>query len=375
MSLDGSILSPGLADAMTVLAVMMPLGVGTVCAIRSGGTWWRRVLRGAIGGVAVVACQGIALVAVLLQVDRSYGMYTSWSQLLGRQAPAPHGDLVRIRHSPVRGIPISKDNPHPEGEWSGINVDGTDPMYSHLPVWLPPQYFEKSQAHVSFPVLYWVGGLNDTGEHANITVPITGPAQTLIKDRQVNPFAIVFLPGRIREGQDTECTNIGGIDHQSWILDTVMPKVEKHLRVGHLRGLRFIAGYSTGGYCAANLTSKYPDRFNAGFGLAPYFHPLFDPPQSSQAAPLLISENSVLNRVRDGHVRRDVKFLSVISRTDMQAWSDPASKGEVDGEEFWQKARRTPEYSFILLKQGGHNTGTYAPYVPQSLEWLGQYGL
>ncbi|ALN15737.1 alpha/beta hydrolase [Acidipropionibacterium acidipropionici] len=376
MSIDGSILSPSLADGMVVLAVLLPLAIGVICVVRAAGTWWRRALKGAIGCVVVLACQGIALVAVLLQVNQSYGLYTGWSQLLGQQAPPPRQNLVKIRrHSPVRRIPISKDNPHPEGEWSGIEVEGTDAMYSHLPVWLPPQYFEKSQSHVSFPVLYWVGGLNDTGEHANVTVPITGPAEKLIEDGQVNPFAVVFLPGRIREGQDTECTNIGGMDHQSWILDTVMPKIEKHFRVGHIRAQRFIAGYSTGGYCAANLTSKYPDRFNAGFGLAPYFHPLFDPPQSSQATPLLISENSVVNRVRSGHVPRDVRFLSVISKADRQAWSDPASKGEIDGEEFWKKARSMSQYPFMLLSQGGHTTGTYAPYVPQSLEWLGQYGL
>lgn len=375
MGIDSSILSPSLADGMVVLAILLPLAIGVICVGRAAGTWWRRVLKGVIGCVVVLACQGIALVAVLLQVNQSYGLYTGWGQLFGQQAPAPHKDLVSIRHSAVRRIPISRNNPHPDGVWSGIDVEGTDPMYSHLPVWLPPQYFEKSQAHVSFPVLYWVGGLNDTGEHANLTVPVTGPAGTLIKARQVNPFAVVFLPGRIREGQDTECTNIGGIDHQSWILDTVMPKVEKHFHIGHTRGQRFIAGYSTGGYCAANLTSKYPDKFNAGFGLAPYFHPLFDPPQSTQTTPLLISENSVMDRVRSGHVARDVKFLSVISKADKQSWSDPGSKGEIDGEEFWEKTRSMSQYSFMLLKQGGHTTGTYVPYVSQSLEWLGQYGL
>lgn len=370
-----SILSPKLAAALVVLAIVAPVAFGVYRGLRSKGRWWSRVLRGAAGWFVLLVCQVVGLAAVFLQVNQSYGLFTSWSQLVGVPSSPPRHDLVKIRGFDVRKIKISKNNPHPGGMWSGITMEGTDPRYSHLPVWLPPQYFEKSQAHTSFPVLYWVGGVNDTGEHANVTVPLTGPSQTLIRAGQINPFAIVFLPGRIREGQDSECTNIGGIDHQSWILDNVIPKVEERYRLGHRRAARFIAGYSTGGYCAANLTSKYPERFNAGFGLAPYFHPLFDPPQSRQATRRLIDDNSVLLRLKEGQVPKDVRYLTVVSTADKQAWNDPSSHGEIDGEAFWKLARKSPQYAFMLLKQGGHYTGTYTPCVEESLRWLGQYGL
>lgn len=370
-----NILSPGLAIGLIALTILIPLAFAIYWGIRGKGSPVRRVLRGAGTWCVLTMCQAIALTAVFLQVNQSYGFYTSWGQLLGQTQSAPLHNLVKVRRPDVKKIPISKHNPHPAGAWSGTYMKGTDPRYSHVPVWLPPQYFEKSQAHVRFPVLYWIGGLNDTGDHANTTVPLTGPAEQLIKENQVNPFAIAFLPGRIREGQDTECTNIGGIDHQSWILDDVIPQVEDQFRLGHGRAARFVGGYSTGGFCAALLTAKFPARFNAGFGLAPYFHPLFDPPQSQQATPRLLSENSVFGMVQRREVPPDVRYLSVISTVDMQAWSDPSSNGQIDGKAFWEIAHKDPQYSFMLLPQGGHSTGTYTPYIPQSLRWLGQYGL
>ena len=142
-------------------------------------------------------------------------------------------------------------------------MPGTDPQYSHVPVWLPPQYFEKSEQGTRFPVLYYNGGVNDTGDHGNVSMDLITPARELVKRQKINPFVIVFLPGRIRNGIDSECVDVGPVYHESWIMKTVMPQIESHYRVGHERGSRFISGWSSGGYCSANLTTKYPKTFNA----------------------------------------------------------------------------------------------------------------
>ncbi|WP_245306493.1 alpha/beta hydrolase [Acidipropionibacterium timonense] len=376
------ILSPGLALAVAVLAVLVPVGVGVVAAIRGRGlSTPRRIGRGIGTFLVVVLCQALGLVAVFLHVNNTYAFYTSWEELLGEAPAAPTHDLVAIASPSIKKVPITTRNPHPDGMLAGIEVPGTDRAYSHVPVWLPPQYFEKSEARTRFPVLYWIGGVNDTGDHDLQSIPLVGPASTLVKSAKVNPFVIVFLPGKIRAGQDTECTDIGGINHQSWIMRTVRDRIEKHYRVGRTRDSRFVAGWSTGGYCAANLTSKYPNDFKAGFGLAPYYHPTFEGATLAKVTPRIVADNSPLARVKAGKVDSRVRFLSVMSKLDRSTWGDASNpvveNGQVwaDGQDFWNHAHTLKQYEFILLPSGGHGTATYIPYLSQCLRWLGQYGL
>ncbi|MCI1747023.1 MAG: alpha/beta hydrolase-fold protein [Acidipropionibacterium sp.] len=372
------IMSPGLARATVCAAVVLPLVLALWWGWRAGGGRWRRIRRGAGRWILVVACQGIALVAVFLPINGTYGFYTSWGELLGEAPVAPRHDLVDIHRTTVRRIPISKDNPHPDGLMAGIMMPGTDLRNAHVPVWLPPQYFEHSESHTRFPVLYWIGGVDDTGDRDNISIPLIGPALQLIKTYQTNPFVIAFLPGEIRGGQDTECTDVGGIDQQSWLMRTAIPHLQQHYRVGRNRASTFIAGFSTGGYCAANFSIKYHTDFRAGFGLAPYFHPVYAEPQLSQVSQQTRDDNSPIMRVKNRTVPANVRFLSVMSTTDRSTWSNPAlSYGQVwaDGQDFWNHAHQMPQFSFILTEDGGHQTGTYTPYVPESLRWLGQYGL
>lgn len=375
------IMSPGLARAVMIAAVGLPLLLAVWWGWRAGGGWWRRIRRGLGRLVLVLACQGVALLAVFLPINNTYGFYTSWGELLGEAPVAPRHDLVDIRRTTVRRIPISKDNPHPDGLMAGIMMPGTDPRNAHVPVWLPPQYFEHSETTTRFPVLYWIGGEGDSGDRDNISVPIVDPAIQLIRTYQTNPFVIVFLPGEIRTGQDTECTDVGGINQQTWLMRTAIPRIQNHYRVGRTRASKFIAGYSTGGYCAANFSIKYNTDFRAGFGLAPYFHPVYEEPQLSQVTQQTRDENSPITRVKKKTVPPNVRFLSVMSTPDKSTWGSVAhpelSNGQIwaDGQDFWNHAHSMPQFSFILTQQGGHRTGTYTPYLPESLRWLGQYGL
>ncbi len=375
------IMSPGLARTMIGLAVVVPLLLALWWGWRGHGRWWRRLGRGMSRWLLVVICQLVALVAVFLPINNTYGFYTSWADLLGQAPTPPRHDLVDIHRPTVRKIPISKNNPHPDGLVGGIMMPGTDARNAHVPVWLPPQYFEHSQIHTRFPVLYWIGGEGDSGDRDNISIPLIGPAAQLVKSYQANPFVIVFLPGEIRTGQDTECTDVGGINHESWIMKTAIPHIEKHYRVGRTAAFKFIAGYSTGGYCAANFTVKYSGDFRAGFGLAPYFHPVYEEPQLSQVTQQTRDENSPILRVKENTVPKDVRFLSVMSKADRSTWGDaahpPMSHGQIwaDGQDFWNHAHTMPQFAFILTDEGGHHTGSYTPYLSESLRWMAQYGL
>lgn len=375
------IMTPGLATAMICAALAVPVLLAVWWGWRSKRGWWRNLVHGAGRWLILVTSQLVALMAVFLSVNNTYGFYTSWGELIGEAPAAPRHDLVDIHSPQVKRIAISKNNPHPDGLMAGIMMPGTDPRNAHVPVWLPPQYFERSQTHTRFPVLYWIGGEGDSGDRDNISIPLVGPALNLIKNYQANPFVIVFLPGEIRTGQDTECTDVGGIKQQSWIMRTAITRIQKHYRVGRTAASKFVAGYSTGGYCAANFTIKYHTEFRAGFGLAPYYHPVYGQPQLSQVTQQTRDENSPIMRVKARNVPSEVRFLSVMSRADKSTWGDAAnpamSYGQVwaDGQDFWNHAHTMDQFAFILTAEGGHHTSTYTPFISESMRWLGQYGL
>ncbi|MSS46448.1 hypothetical protein FYJ43_10560 [Cutibacterium sp. WCA-380-WT-3A] len=377
-----SILSPKLCAAVLIAAFAVPLVFAVWRAIVGTGSWWRKILRGLGYLVVMVVAQALLLTGVFLYANREYGFFTSWGDLLGEAEPdAPVHDLVPIRRTKVKDIPISKSNPHPNGQMVGMTMPGADAQYARVPVWLPPQYFEKSQDRTRFPVLFYIGGVNDTGERDNTSIDLIDPTTALIKNKKVNPFVIVFLPGRIRDGIDSECVNVGPYKHETWIMKTVIPQIESHYRVGHERGSRFIGGWSTGGYCAANLSTKYHRTFNAGFSLGGYYHPMFESPQIAGMARSVMADNSVVQRVQERRVDRTVRFLSVLNSSDLQSWGPGrqpvVANGQVgpDGGQFHHVAKGMKQFAFILISGGGHRNSVYMPYTEQSLEWLGQFGL
>ena len=377
-----SILSHKLCVAVLIAAFALPLAFVVWRAIAGTGSWWRKILRGLGHLVVILLAQALLITGVFLYTNREYGFFTSWSDLLGEVQPeGPVHDLVPIRRTRVKDIPISKSNPHPDGQVTGMTMPGADAQYAYVQVWLPPQYFEKSEHGTRFPVLFYIGGVNDTGAHDNQSINLIDPATELIKGRKVNPFVIVFLPGRIRNGIDSECVDVGPYKHESWIMKTVIPQIESHYRVGHERGSRFISGWSTGGYCAANLSTKYPRTFNAGFSLGGYYHPMFENPRIASIARPFTAKNSVVRRVQERKVERTVRFLSVLNPNDLQSWGpgrEPVvSNGQVgpDGGQFYHVAKGMKQFAFIMLPGGGHRVSVYAPYAEQSLQWLGQFGL
>lgn len=46
-----------------------------------------------------------------------------------------------------------------------------------------------------------------------------------------------------------------------------------------------------------------------------------------------------------------------------------------DGGQFYHVAKGMKQFTFILLTGGGHRVSVYTPYIEQSLQWLGQFGL
>jgi enterochelin esterase-like enzyme len=143
-------------------------------------------------------------------------------------------------------------------------------MMRDLLIWLPPGYDDPGNAERRYPVIYMfdgqnlfekVGGIPDEW-HADET------AQRLIESGEVEPFIIVGVPNagkaRVEEYLPFKTRlpiKPSGDAFASWFMATVVPRVERTIRVSDRSEDTAIGGSSLGATIALHIAGKYPDHF------------------------------------------------------------------------------------------------------------------
>jgi enterochelin esterase-like enzyme len=141
-------------------------------------------------------------------------------------------------------------------------------------VYLPPQYFQKAYVHYKFPVIQLLHG--SPGNPA-AWVDVMGVIPTFLNLLENHPkdAAVLVMPDTDGGQQySLQClNNPGGIQDMTFVALDVPDAIAKIARVqppGRAWGL---AGYSEGGYCAANIALQLPARYGAAGVLSGYFAP------------------------------------------------------------------------------------------------------
>jgi len=128
-------------------------------------------------------------------------------------------------------------------------------------IYLPPGYRREAARGKRFPVLYLLHGgpsYPETYVHA-AAVPST--FDRLLARRKVRPMLIVMPYGRVHDGPpDTEWSNTALGRYEDLVLDAVRA-VDARWPTVRRRGARMLAGFSTGGYGAANISLHHPATF------------------------------------------------------------------------------------------------------------------
>jgi len=178
--------------------------------------WWRRRTHGrwpsVLGhGLAVLLCQVLAASVLFVWVNRQYGFYTSWSDLLGRTTgPA----TIQANGLVPRG----------SGRVQVLDVPGRgpgDPTRQAL-VWLPPQYDQDVARGTRFPVLMVLPGQPSTPAVMFRHFDFGRIAAAEVASGRIHPFIAVFPPLMTNPPRDTECTDVpGGPQAQTFLTRSV----------------------------------------------------------------------------------------------------------------------------------------------------------
>ena len=209
-----------------------------------------------------------AMVSGVAVVNVYYGYYQTWGALsadltnsYANFAPAgTHGktNAVAGQANPADQLP---------GTRSRISREAA--------VYLPPQYFQRLRPH-PFPGRGTVTRLTGQPGELVLQINIQSIMDQLINKRLVGPM-IVVMPSIDPQHGFQECVDAPGALDDTYISQDVPAAIRARYRASLVPAEWGIGGYSSGGYCAANLVLRHRASLRGRGVLDGYFRPIDGP--------------------------------------------------------------------------------------------------
>lgn len=146
--------------------------------------------------------------------------------------------------------------------WTG----GTSTV-ANATIYLPPGYATGDRR---YPVVYevpWNLGYWDS------SVQLPAILDGLIDGGQIPPEIVAFVSLHGGPYPDSECADSadGREAADSFVVQTVVPWFDAHLRTIAAPAARTLFGFSEGGFCSANLLIRHPDVFHLAIAMSGYY--------------------------------------------------------------------------------------------------------
>jgi poly(3-hydroxybutyrate) depolymerase len=312
-------------------------------------------VRALCGGLSIV----VAMTGGIAAVNYYYGYYTTWGQLWADFHGTPGGDLGVVSTTDVSAAGLGRltwvDLP---GKLSGDNRRGL--------LYLPPQYSQARYSRVRFPVVELFHGSPGSPLAWSTVLKVSQVADALLARHLIGPMALV-MPAINGPGHDyQDCVNGTGVKDETYLTQDVRADMLARYRVsgdGYEWGA---SGYSSGGYCAANLALRHPSSFGAAAVIEGYFRAVDGPAAAAlNHSPSLEAANSPLylaERLTPG--AGPVPAFWVAAGTNDHSDYQPAAV-------FATALDRIQQVPFVRLN-AGDTANAWQAALPAALTWLWQ---
>ena len=321
-----------------------------------------------------------AMLFGMAAVNKYYDYYQSWGAVaadFGGQnlstMPSVPGGITSQQLTAILGKVTSTRAAASYGETVRLMVTGARTRISRaVYVYLPPQYFQAAYQRHRFPAAELVSGYPGGPLDWINVMGIIQAYQTLLRDGAAQPVALVMPDPNGAPQVSLQCLNVvHGPQDATYLAQDLPDYLSRTLRLAPPGPAWAIAGYSEGGYCAANLALLYPGRYGFAGVLSGYFQPLDDRVgnPSQQVDPF---GKSLRLRLLNTPLRRvaALSFSVVIP----QFW---LGAGESDREDVTAARKfqrllltRQPNVTLDLVRGGAHTMSTWRALVPPLLIWL-----
>ena len=339
-------------DSRVLTALLIAASVGLLVAAVRLRLLPVKVLCGALS-VVVAMTGGIAA------VNYYYGYYTSWGQLW-TDFHGGTGNLGVISATPSTPAVGSGRLGWTvlAGKLSGYNRRGL--------VYLPPQYGQAKYAKVRFPVVEMFHGTPGSPLTWDTVLRIDQVADALLAKHLIGPMVLV-MPAINGAGHDyQDCVNGPGVNDETYLTKDVRADVLARYRVTQDPYEWGMAGYSSGGYCAANLALRHPGSFGAAAVINGYFRAADGPAAAAlnHSQPLEAANSPLYLAERLAVGSGPVPAFWVAAGTHDIADYQPATM-------FTAAMDRIQQVPFVKLN-AGDTANAWSATLPTALTWLWQ---
>jgi hypothetical protein len=194
----------------------------------------------------------------------------------------------------------------------------------------------------------WIGTLDGIASMENLEIA-----------GRIPPTLAVIPAINVQPGQDTQCMNfVGGAQVETWVTSDM--KTFMHTFLGIDNRLWSSFGYSTGGWCAAEVAVLHQDQYSQGVSLAGYFRPILSFGLSKREKKYLSSQYDLLSYLKNH--QRNTKMMIIASVKDRFANSS--------AQQFMQGANPLIPIKYVPIPTGGHNIGVWKPFVATGFLWI-----
>ncbi|QMU68236.1 esterase family protein [Streptacidiphilus sp. P02-A3a] len=346
MSLTGSAFYY-LMIAATVLAVIATLVLWSRIPGPGPLRWFSRV-------VLIALCQVTAIAVVAVWINNSYGLYSSWNDLLGED----NGSVTAAMPGPPANRAVftkASDgllDTYFRGKYSKLSGE--------VLVWTPPQYDEPQYKNYRFPVMMLLHGVPGSPSSWVEGGNLPNSIEQLMAAGSVKP-AIVVIPVIDPGDVDTDCSDTPSRKNATWLARDVPELIDNQFRTLTEAKAWGIIGFSTGGLCSVKLSMQYPNTFASAVAMDP--DPFAGDP-TVLTDPELREVNSPL------WLAKEKPPVSLFVATSAQDRFSPVSNVTA-----LQHAVRYPTTMAppLILPDGGHNWGTWQRMFPTVFPWLSNH--
>jgi enterochelin esterase-like enzyme len=318
----------------------------------------------------------------VLAVNKYYGYYPTWGSMVadfthqdaGAASRVPEIEFAdRSRAGTLDGSHTHLTLAQRQGYLVRLRVTG---QRSHITrtvyVYLPPQYFQPAFRAYRFPAIELIHGQPGEPQDWISVVGVTRAFGLLLASHRARPAVLVMPDANGGDKISLQCLDqAGGPQDLTYLAADLPGQVARTLRVRPPGPGWGVAGYSEGGFCAANMALRFPRRYGAAGVLSGYFVP-FDNRLSASGPPVSPFGGSAA--LREQNTPLDELQLLPAATAIPRFWlAAGAADGEAvaDAEGFRAGLLpRQPSVPLTFTPGGGHTMSTWRAELPPLLSWM-----
>jgi enterochelin esterase-like enzyme len=344
--------------------------------------WWLAVTKQVVFRILAACLAFIPAMAFgVAAVNKYYDYYQTWNaaytDIFGQNAQSPELPATAAgsstKFSTFLGTEIDVGVAAQDGYTLHTTVQGQlSGITRNVFVYLPPQYFQYAYRDYRFPAIELVHGFPGTPEDWITVAGVTAMMQYLTGTNQAKPAVLVMPDANGGRGISLQCLNqYRGPQDATYLAVDLPDDISRLLRVQPPGPEWGIAGYSEGGFCAANLGLQYGNRFGYSGVLSGYFTPgdnqLANPPR-------MVNPFGPDAAARRENTPDDLVTSLPPGTRIPQFWIGVGTDDAADmksAQIFAQLLQiRQPGVTLKLVPGGGHTMYTWRALLPPMLEWM-----